>query len=330
CRAGPACTAHVTRTVYTGERSLSAEIGAHSAHGIVRCRTNGHQFGSNVDVVLHAGGVNGGETFAYAVGMQVSKVEIHCGIGTLYQLQLMRNRAGHNVTRSQFRQLVVLGHEAFQLNVSQICAFAAQGLRQKKPRSVLQVQRGGMELHELHVADLGAGTMRHGNPVPGCNRGIGGVAVNVAQAAGGEQCGAGNDLVRLARLVENPDPNHAAVAHQQVGGEFEFPEDDGLQGRGLEVERAANLAPGGVAVSVQHTAAAMRPFASERDLGTGAIELRTPRDELLDTGRAFFHQDARSLFVAQAVASLERVLQVEADFVVIAKRGSDATLCVLG
>src|SRR5664280_1876202 len=73
----------------------------------------------------------------------------------------------------------------------------------------------------------------------------------------------------------------------------------------------------------------MRPFASECDLGAGAIELRTPRDELLDTVRAFFHQDARSLFVAQAVTRLERVLQVEADFVVVAKRGGDATLRVL-
>jgi len=44
-----------------------------------------------------------------------------------------------------------------------------------------------------------------------------------------------------------------------------------------------------------------------------------PRDEFLDTGRAFFHQDARGFFVAQAVAGLERIFQVKTDFIVIAK-----------
>src|ERR1019366_6174656 len=161
------------------------------------------------------------------------------------------------------------------------------------------------------------------------NRGIGGVAVNVAQAAGGEQYGAGKDLVRLATLVENADPNHPAIPHQQVGGEFEFPEGDGFQGCGLEIERPANLTPGGVPVGVEHAAAAMRSLASKRDLRAGAIELGTPRDELLDTGWAFFHQDARGLFIAQAVAGLERIFQVKTDFIVIAKGGGDTTLRVL-
>src|ERR1019366_944079 len=103
-----------------------------------------------------------------------------------------------------------------------------------------------------------------------------------------------------------------------------------LLGISFEIECPADLTPSGVSVGMQHAAAAMRSFASKRDLGAGAIELRAPCDELLDTGRAFFHQDSCSLFVAQAVTSLERVLQVEADFIVIAKSGSDSTLCVLG
>src|ERR1022692_4230752 len=80
-------TSHLPSGVETGQGSLPAEIGAHSAHSVVRRGTNGNQFGGNVDVVLHARGVNGGETFAHAVGMQVGEVEIHGGIGTPAQLQ---------------------------------------------------------------------------------------------------------------------------------------------------------------------------------------------------------------------------------------------------
>ena len=82
-------------------------------------------------------------------------------------------------------------------------------------------------------------------------------------------------------------------------------------------------------MGVQHAVAAVRAFAGEGDLGAGAIELRAPLDQLFDARRAFFHQDARGLFVAQAVAGLQRVLQMQADFIVIAERGGDAALRVL-
>jgi hypothetical protein len=73
----------------------------------------------------------------------------------------------------------------------------------------------------------------------------------------------------------------------------------------------------------------MRSLASKRDFRARAIELGTPRDELLDAGRPFFHQDSRRFFVAQAVTSLERIFQVKTDFIVIAKGGGDTTLRVL-
>ena len=59
------------------------------------------------------------------------------------------------------------------------------------------------------------------------------------------------------------------------------------------------------------------------------IELRAPLDELLDAHRTFFDEDARGVRVAEAVAGDERVLQVEADFVLIAERDRDAALSVL-
>ena len=103
-----------------------------------------------------------------------------------------------------------------------------------------------------------------------------------------------------------------------------------LQRRGLQIQRAANLAAGGISVGMQHAAAAVRALAREGDLGAGAIELRAPLDQLLDARRAFLHQHARGLFVAQAVAGLQRVFQVQPNLVVVAERSGDAALRILG
>ena len=99
--------------------------------------------------------------------------------------------------------------------------------------------------------------------------------------------------------------------------------------RGFQIERAANLAAGGIAVGMQHAAAAVRAFAGEGDLGAGAVELRAPLDQLLDARRPFFDQHARGLFVAQAVAGLQRVFQMQPDFIFIAERGRNAALRIL-
>ncbi len=80
---------------------------------------------------------------------------------------------------------------------------------------------------------------------------------------------------------------------------------------------------------MQNAVAAVRAFAGERDLGSGAIELRAPLDQLLDARRTFFDQHARGFFVDQAVAGLQRVFQMKPDFVVIAERGGDSALRVL-
>ena len=61
----------------------------------------------------------------------------------------------------------------------------------------------------------------------------------------------------------------------------------------------------------------------------GAIELRAPLDQLFDASGAFFNENARRCLVAQAITGLQRVIEMQADFVVVAERGSDATLGVL-
>src|SRR5271166_2149416 len=137
-----------------------------------------------------------------------------------------------------------------------------------------------MELYKLHVADLGAGAMRHGHAVAGGDRRIGGVAVHLAEPPGSQQHGTGADFVRLPRFIEYANAGHAAVTQHQFGGELELVEADVLLRRSFQVQRAPDLAAGRISMSVQHSATAVRSLAGESDLGARAIEFRAPLDEL--------------------------------------------------
>ena len=131
-------------------------------------------------------------------------------------------------------------------------------------------------------------------------------------------------------LIESADSSHAPIVHYKLGGELELTEGDGLCRLRLQVKRSANLAAGGVSMCMQNTTAAVSSLASESNFGSGAIKLRAPLDELLNASRAFFHQHPRSFFVAKTIARFQRVVQVQADFVIVAQCGGDAALGVLG
>jgi len=52
-------------------------------------RANGHQLGGDINVVLHAGGVNHRKAFAHPLGIEMGEVEIDCGVGPPHQFQFM-------------------------------------------------------------------------------------------------------------------------------------------------------------------------------------------------------------------------------------------------
>ena len=91
-------------------------------------------------------------------------------------------------------------HESLAGRIAQIRALAAQRLREQKPRHARQAQRGGMELIKLHVGDFGAGAPCHRDAVTSGYRGIGGIAVDLAGAAAGQQDGARMHRTDLAIL----------------------------------------------------------------------------------------------------------------------------------
>ena len=166
-------------------------------------------------------------------------------------------------------------------------------------------------------------------PSPVATAGICGVAVELAHAAGGEQNGGGQHLLCFTPLVDEMDAADAAVFHDQVGGEFKLEDGNIFQSLGFGVEGAQNLASGGVAVGVQDAVAAVRALPAEGELGALPIEFRAPLNQFLDALGSVFDQHLGGFGIAETIARLQGVLQVEADFVFIAECGRDAALSPL-
>src|SRR5208283_2027438 len=101
-------------------------------------------------------------------------------------------------------------------------------------------------------------------------------------------------------------------------------------GVGAGEEGAADFAAGGNAVGVEDAGTAVGGFTGEGELGAGAIKFGAPFDDLSDVLGAFFDEESDGVGAAQAVAGVEGVLFVEADFVYVAESDGDAALGVSG
>src|SRR5438270_11522188 len=83
-------------------------------------------------------------------------------------------------------------------------------------------------------------------------------------------------------------------------------------------------------MSVQHAISTVCTFTGEGQLGAGAVEFRTPLDQLFDTQRPFFNEHACRFGIDDAVAGVERVLEMKLDLVFIAEGNGDAALGISG
>ena len=177
---------HLAGGEQAGNAAASLEIGAHTAHSIVGGRTDGNHVGGQINVVLETGGMNPRKARLHAAALQMGHVEIDHSLAIPASFDLMNDGARHHVTRGQLGHVVILGHKAHHFHVAQIRAFAAQRFGDQEPWRALHIERSGMELNEFHVTDLGAGAKGHGYAIAGSDGGIGSLAVNLAQAAGGQ------------------------------------------------------------------------------------------------------------------------------------------------
>ncbi len=76
---------------------------------------------------------------------------------------LGKDRAGHDIARSQFRIRVFGQHEALSVAIDQRGTFTAQRFGRQRGRVFSHVNRGGVELHEFGVSDHRTSAGRHAN-----------------------------------------------------------------------------------------------------------------------------------------------------------------------
>ena len=189
-----------------------------------------------------------------------------------------------------------------------------------------------MELDELDVADGGAGAPRGGYAIAGGDIGVGGFEEDAAESACREEDAPGVEVeVFSGLLLKDAHAVGGAVQiEKDVGHAGEAGELDAGDGGGFAVEGAGDFAAGGVAMRVEDAVAGVGSLAGEEEARAVLVELGAPVHEFLDGGGAFLNERMNGGDVAEAIAGVEGVLFVEADFVVIRQGDGDATLGVFG
>ena len=175
-----------------------------AAAGVVRSRHHRQQVARDVDAVLEAAAVHLRELGADALRRHVAgDVEVHVGHAQTQHLGV--DAARDHVARREVAPLgVVALHERLAFLVHQPRAGATDGFRDQEARRVAVVERGRVELDVLGVDHARTGAVGHGETVAARAGRVGGAQEDLAEAAGGEQRGAGQAAVDAARaLVEH-------------------------------------------------------------------------------------------------------------------------------
>ena len=84
------------------------------------------------------------------------------------------------------------------------------------------------------------------------------------------------------------------------------------------MQRAQNFVSRRRAPRMQHTTAPVPAFASKNKFRAAAVEVHAPGDDFLDPMRRFLDQNLHRVEMAQAITGVQRVLQVQTDFVLVA------------
>ena len=245
-------------------------------------------------------------------------------------LLLAVDRARHHVARRELGVAVLLEHEPRALLVDEDRPFAAHRLGDQRERVLRRVERGGMELHELHVGERHAGAVRDGVAVARGDHRVGRVAEDLAAATRREHGRVGDDLHRLAgharAHAERRAPRHDEVQHARP-----LEHADPLARPYALDERARDLGAGLVAVRVHDAVRRVRRLAAELELAARVeVELGARRLQLAHAGRPLLHQHLDRRRVAQRRTRGERVAPVERRRVPRAERRRDAPLRIRG
>ena len=158
-----------------------------------------------------------GNRFRTRSGVQMAQIQKHARLPRL--LHLRDDRPAHDVARRQLGPLVVVGHEPPAGRVDQPRAFAAHRFGDQAAAAAGDVQHRRMKLHELHVAQLGAGAIRERLAVAGRHFGIRRLAINLPGAARAQNRLLGPDERAAVLGVPHERAAAAAFVREQIDRE---------------------------------------------------------------------------------------------------------------
>jgi len=225
-------------------------------------------------------------------------------------------------TGCQRQARVVFLHELRAVDVLQDGSVAAHRLRDQETGTVARmVQRGGVELDELHVADRALGAVDHGDAVACGYQRVGGGGVDGTHAAGGHDGHLGQECLHLAGVLVQDvravagDVRRAAGHHlaQVVLG-------DDLHGEvvveyrdvgGVAYAAHQSLLDGGsgVVCMVQDAELGVASFAVQIEGAVFlAVEVHAPAQELLDLRRCVADHLLHGRRIGDPVAGHHRVV----------------------
>ncbi len=317
---------HLPTRVQAGDRRAAPDVGEHAPDEVMAYGGDRDEVVGEIKAVLGEAGAHGREARREHARVEMRRVEVD-EVGVV-ATHLGDHAAHDDVARRELGALVVARHEAVAALVAQVGALAAQRLGDEEHRLLaLEREPGRMELHELEVADGGAGPVGHGDAVAGGHRRVRRAAVHLAGAARREDRHHRHVEGELAVVgAERQGADAAAVHRQQVDDELVLVELHAAADAGRLGQGARDLAAGGVAAGVQHARDRVRALPAQHDLAVDAVEVGAHLEELAHPVRALVHEHLDGLLVAEAGAGAHRVLEVQLGRVGLAEGGGDAAL----
>ena len=203
-------------SVEPGQAGVSVKISPYASHRVVCCRADGDQFRSDVHVILHAGFVYARKASLHMGFVEMREIEIHNRIFGAAPFEFVHDGACHHIARREFRHRVVLCHKAQHLQIAQVCALAAQGLRKQKSRRFFQIQSRRMELNEFKISHLSSSPISHCHSVAGRNAWVSRIQIQLSHSASRKQHRGGMDCVFLAAIVYYTNAANTPVLADQI------------------------------------------------------------------------------------------------------------------
>src|SRR5688500_15087889 len=347
-------------------RHLAVTIHAHAAHDVVRRRAYFHGRLRDVDVgQLHELVVHRRQLLpdvllsVRQLFLDPGDVEVHAAVWTPPPLaHLTLDAARHVVTREQLRRparrlvakdvappfLLVVGglvpvvlrnvveHEALALRVAKNTALAAYALGDENaPHTRRPDHAGRMELHELHVHQLGAGAVGEGVSVARILPAVARYAERTADATGRQDDGARRKQLEASLLaVVCQGAGDSLTVLEQLDDRDLHVHVDVLLEHGMILQCADHFEPRAVANVCQPWIPMTAEIALQDPAIGGAIEDRAPGFELPDAVRRFLRVQLGHAPVVQVLATAHGVGKVDAPAVTVVDVGHGGRRTALG